>query len=156
MPPDMNKSADWSAIRAEYIAGGISTRKLADKYGVSYNTLKYRAKVEGWTSDAKKVYRKVTAELPQKVAVNAVNAAADNATIAESIKKELLLRLKRTAESFPQDATEIKTTAKGKTVKYSLRDLAAVYKDLTSDMTQGSSGASELLQSLYDMEHRHD
>ena len=30
----MNNSVDWKAIKAEYIAGGISYQKLAEKYGV--------------------------------------------------------------------------------------------------------------------------
>lgn len=152
----MSKSADWSAIRAEYIAGGISQRKLAAKYGVSFNTLKDRANAERWAAARTETYHNTTTEAQQRIVVAKADAAADNATIAESIKKNLLLLLQRTAESFPKDATEIKTTAKGKTVKYSLKDLTSAYKDLTSDMTQGSSGASELLQALYDMEHRHD
>ena len=39
---------DWKRIKAEYIAGGTSYRKLAEKYGVSFNTLKRRAKEEQW------------------------------------------------------------------------------------------------------------
>ena len=39
---------DWKRIKAEYIAGGTSYRKLAEKYGVSFNTLKTRAKEEQW------------------------------------------------------------------------------------------------------------
>ena len=39
---------DWKRIKAEYIAGGTSYRKLAEKYSVSFNTLKTRAKEEQW------------------------------------------------------------------------------------------------------------
>ena len=39
---------DWKRIKAEYIAGGTSYRKLAEKYGVSFNTLKTRAREEQW------------------------------------------------------------------------------------------------------------
>lgn len=39
---------DWAKIRNEYISTGISTRKLAEKYGVSANTLQARAKREKW------------------------------------------------------------------------------------------------------------
>ncbi len=39
---------DWKKIKAEYIAGGTSYRKLAEKYGVSFNTLKTRAREEQW------------------------------------------------------------------------------------------------------------
>ena len=40
---------DWEAIKAEYIAGGTSYRKLAVKHSVPFSTLKDRAKREKWT-----------------------------------------------------------------------------------------------------------
>ena len=39
---------DWKKLKAEYIAGGISYRKLADKYKVPFSTLKRRAALENW------------------------------------------------------------------------------------------------------------
>ena len=40
---------DWKSIKAEYIAGGTSYRKLAKKYGVSFSTLRGIAEREKWT-----------------------------------------------------------------------------------------------------------
>lgn len=40
---------DWNRIKAEYIAGGTSYRKLAAKYGVSFSTLRGIAEREKWT-----------------------------------------------------------------------------------------------------------
>lgn len=40
---------DWKGIKAEYIAGGTSYRKLAKKYGVSFSTLRGIAEREKWT-----------------------------------------------------------------------------------------------------------
>lgn len=40
---------DWNQIKAEYIAGGTSYRKLAAKYGVSFSTLRGIAEREKWT-----------------------------------------------------------------------------------------------------------
>lgn len=39
---------EWSKIKAEYISGGTSYRKLAKKYGVSPTTLTKVAIREGW------------------------------------------------------------------------------------------------------------
>lgn len=39
---------DWNRIKAEYIAGGTSYRKLAAKYGVSFTTLTRTAQREDW------------------------------------------------------------------------------------------------------------
>lgn len=40
---------DWKKVKAEYIAGGTSYRKLAKKYGVSFSTLRGIAEREKWT-----------------------------------------------------------------------------------------------------------
>lgn len=39
---------DWNKIKQEYISGGISYRKLAEKHGVSESTLSKRAMNEKW------------------------------------------------------------------------------------------------------------
>ena len=39
---------DWSKIRAEYIKGGTSYRKLAEKYDANLSVLKRIAKEENW------------------------------------------------------------------------------------------------------------
>ena len=75
---DSKERVDWNAIRAEYIAGGISQRKLAKKYGLTYAALRNKAEIEGWVSLRDDVQRKSNAEATQKTA----EAAADNATIA--------------------------------------------------------------------------
>ena len=149
IPIEETKRIDWNAIRAEYIGGGISQRKLAKKYGVSDTTLMKKANAEGWHKMRQKAESKSTAQAQQKTA----EAAADNAVIAADIKKRLLLRLQRIEQKYPFDATEIRTQEGKNTVTFRLRDLTAAYKDLTADMATGT-GNNELLQSLYDMERR--
>lgn len=139
---------DWNAIRAEYIGGGISQRKLAKKYGVSPTTLMRKANKEGWQNSRKEADSRSAAIAQQKTA----EAAADNATIAAAIKHTLLLRLQRIAESFPMDATEIRRKEGGAFCIYRFKDLTDAYKDLTNDMPSTESAANELLQSLIDLE----
>lgn len=40
--------ADWQAIKTEYITTDTSYRKLAQKYGVTYNNIGIRSRKEGW------------------------------------------------------------------------------------------------------------
>lgn len=40
---------DWNKLKAEYIAGGTSYRKLAKKYGVSFSSVRFKAEQENWT-----------------------------------------------------------------------------------------------------------
>ncbi len=149
IPIESEKRIDWNAIRAEYIGGGTSYRKLAEKHQVSFMVLKTRAKKEDWPGLRTQAEHKASTEATQKAAA----AAADNAVIAADMKKRLLLRLQRIEQKYPFDATEIRTQEGKNTVTFRLRDLTAAYKDLTADMATGT-GNNELLQSLYDLERR--
>ena len=139
---------DWNPIRAEYIGGGISQRKLAKKYNLSETTLMKKANAEGWHQLRTKAESRSTAQAQQKTA----EAAADNAVIAADIKKRLLLRLKRIEEKYPFDATEIRTHEGKSTVTFRIRDLTAAYKDLTDDIqsigTDKNAPIYELLRKL--------
>lgn len=137
----IDKRIDWNAIRAEYIGGGISQRKLAEKYCVPWPTLRDRASREKWQKNADAARNNAVTRAVQETA----STAAENATIAADLQKRLLLRLKRTEAKFPMDATEIKATEGGKTVIYRLRDLTSAYKDLAENITPSS--ADELLKS---------
>lgn len=60
--------ADWNKIKAEYIAGGTSYRKLAEKYGVSRTTLERKAKDEKWSELRRQAEYKAEAKI-----VNAIS-----------------------------------------------------------------------------------
>ena len=149
IPIEEAKRIDWNAIRAEYIGGGISQRKLAKKYGIAEGTMLDRANKEGWKALRNQATIKSITQTEQKTAA----AAADNAVLAADIKRRLLLRLSRAEQKFPLDATEIRTQSGKSTAIYKLRDLTAAYKDLTEDM-ESASADNSLLQSLLDLERR--
>jgi hypothetical protein len=59
---------DWKRIKAEYIAGGTSYRKLAEKYKVSRTTLERKAKDEKWADLRRQAEGKAEAKI-----VNAIS-----------------------------------------------------------------------------------
>jgi transcriptional regulator with XRE-family HTH domain len=63
----VNNSVDWKAIKAEYIAGGIGYRKLAEKYGVSFSTLSQVAKREKWTDLRQQTSDKTDTDLVKSI-----------------------------------------------------------------------------------------
>lgn len=163
------EKTDWNAIRAEYIGGGISQRKLAKKHGVTYPALRSRADNEGWVELREEAERKAIARTTQRTA----EAASSNAEIAARIKAKLLRKLEREIDALPDmigsetrnSITENEYTAGGKgkqlpirskevSKAYKLRDLTAAFKDLTGDMTMTTESVNPLLQSLYDLERR--
>lgn len=149
-----NQKTDWVKIRAEYISGNGSTRKLAEKYGVSYSTLRRRAESEGWVALRENAERKANARVAQKTA----EKAADNATLAADIKRKGLLIIDRLFDAYMElDCTEQKLYDKRETRTRKLKDLTAAYKDLTGDMVTNTEQDSALLRSLLELERRsHD
>ena len=148
IPIENEKRIDWNAIRAEYIGGGISQRKLAKKYDLTYAALRNKAEIEGWVSLRDDVQRKSNAEATQKTA----NAAAEYATTAIEFRSRLLERLMRIEEKYPLDATEVRTRQGNSTAIFRIRDLTAAYKDLaegiTSAGTEKNAPVYELLRKI--------
>ena len=62
----IDKNINWLKIKEEYITSSISQRDLADKHGVSYNTLMKRATKEKWLELREKAEKKATEKLLQK------------------------------------------------------------------------------------------
>jgi len=62
-------NVDWLKIRLEYETMNTSYRKIADKYGVSFNTLKGRAKRENWAKSKEETHHKITTKTLQKTVV---------------------------------------------------------------------------------------
>ena len=144
------KRIDWNAIYSEYIGGGISQRKLAEKHGISVDILLKKANRDHWAKDRVKASNKAAIKAQQKAA----DAAADNATLAADIKKRLLMRLKRIEEKDPMDATEAREKAGNGMAIYRIRDLTGAYKDLTDGMTLTQAEGNDLLASLIALERR--
>ena len=67
---------DWKKIKAEYIAGGTSYRKLAEKYGVPRTTLERKAKEEKWTDLRRQADGKAEAKIVESVSTK--NAKIDD------------------------------------------------------------------------------
>lgn len=58
---------DWKKIKAEYIAGGTSYRKLAEKYNVPFGTLRRVAEREGWTQKRTQAAHKADTKMVETI-----------------------------------------------------------------------------------------
>lgn len=77
-------NVDWIKIKTEYETTNISQRKIADKYGVSYNTLKDKSKRESWVKSKKDIHLKIIAKTQQKTVEKISKKNSDrNAKILE-------------------------------------------------------------------------
>ena len=95
---------DWKRIRAEYIAGGTSYRKLAEKYGVSFNTLKTRAKEEQWFNLRQQKDHKTTTKIVESLSDKDAERAVDIIDVAN----KLLGKISELMDEVPLDTQSMK------------------------------------------------
>lgn len=117
---------DWNKIRAYYESHRISCRKLAEKFGVSENTLEKRAAREGWRENKGDLNRKVAEMTRNKVAerrANVISATIDPALSAAEKIISLAVSTLEDSEQFNRYLVETErrtpvietvTTASGK------------------------------------------
>ena len=132
---------NWRKIKAEYIAGGVSQRALADKYGIAWGTFSRRTRKEKWTAARKKAEEKEIEKISQKTA----EKVADNATLLQDIKTKLLRKLSDMVDAYPDaNAAEIKHKTKTTEITYRMRDIAAVYAALEDKSARVSIDLEDL------------
>lgn len=68
--------ADWNKIKAEYIVGGTSYRKLCEKYGLKLSELRNVAERENWVELKARAQHKINTKLVN--AVSTQNARIDD------------------------------------------------------------------------------
>lgn len=90
-------NVDWEKIKAEYLAGGTSYRKLAEKYGVPRSTLEQRAKREEWTKKHEEVKGKAEAKARQKI----VAQRATDIAALDRVRSKLIQKLEKSVDRFP-------------------------------------------------------
>ena len=117
---------DWKRIKAEYIAGEISLRKLADKYGVSFSTIQKKSMEEKWGDLRKKNRRKVEEKLIDSVSSKGAEKAANIIDVAD----KLLDKISEYVETIPLDM--MSSTQALKHLTSALKDLKEI-KGFKSD-----------------------
>lgn len=131
----------WRKIKAEYIAGGISQRALAEKYGIPFGTLQKKARVEKWTAKRKNAEEKTVEKVSQKTA----EAIADNAVLLQNIKTKLLQKLSNMVDGYPDtNAIEMRERIGHTDYIYRMKDIAAVYAALEDKTIKASVDIEDL------------
>ena len=136
------KHIDWAAIQAEYIGGNIGQKRLAEKYGVAFGSLRRKAKAEGWYQLKQSAIHEAGIKAAQKTA----DIAAENAVRAQRIKTRLLEKLEALIEEQLRATEERQYDGNNVVAINRLRDLTAAYKDLTGDMPRAEAGEEVLQQ----------
>ena len=104
--------ADWQSIKTEYITTDTSYRKLAQKYGVSYQAICHRSKEEGWITDREQHMNKTVSKAVEKIS----SKKADKMSRIDNLADKLLEKLEQAIEEL--DLQLYKHTDKTKVIEY--------------------------------------
>ena len=115
-------AVDWLKLKTEYINGGISYRKLAEKHGISFAVLKDKAVKERWAEAREHHANKVRTATEQKVVDKISDALSDEAA-SRAIMKAGLFRL---AADWVNNQTKIKSTTDFRRMVQSCCELMAL------------------------------
>lgn len=109
-------AVDWLKIKHDYINGGGSYRKLAEKYGVSASSLMQVAAKEKWSEEKKKQLSKIEAKTKQKAVEEIAKREADRVARLLSITDKFVDRIEQAVKELNQ--TQVTNKTKTKVIEY--------------------------------------
>lgn len=112
--------ADWEAIKAEYITTATSYRKLAKKYGITYDEIGKQSRREGWVQ----LKKQHNADVLSTILSEDIQAKADAAVKLNGAALELLAKVQAFLGGL--DAEVVSDTQVFRHISGTLRDLKDV------------------------------
>ena len=109
---------DWKQLKREYIAGGTSYRKLAEKYDVSFHTLRKQAAKENW----KALRDEVATKTVTKIVEIESDKQADRMRRLLTVSDKLLEVVENAVDKFQAEELILDRTA--------LKSLSGTIKDI--------------------------
>lgn len=98
----LSEKNNWLEIQNEYINGHISYRKLAEKHGISFNTLKDRAVADKWFEKKKEQHNKIEIKTQQKSAEKLAEKEANRLMRISNAADRLLEKIEEATEQLDQ------------------------------------------------------
>lgn len=88
---DGGQRYDWNLIMTDYVTNADSSlRKTAEKYGVSFTTIKHKAKADSWFATKQKHQKRIREKAATKIATKKANELAGLVTASDCIEKAIL------------------------------------------------------------------
>ena len=107
---------DWESAKAEYIAGGTSYRKLAEKYGVTLAVLRSVAQREEWVKLRTQAQHRANTEIVRSVSKKKAKKTVDKLKRVSDLTDKLLDKLEQAINEL--DIQLYKDVVKEKVIEY--------------------------------------
>lgn len=119
-------SVDWNQIKAEYIAGGTSYRKLAEKHNVSESKLKKIAAKEHWSE----LRNQSRTKLDRKITETIAKAQVSRLERINNVADVLLARIEVVANNPNLDVMPAATITELTKALKNVKEIQSVKSDL--------------------------
>lgn len=113
---------DWKKIKAEYIAGGTSYRRLAEKYGLSRSKLQARATREKWADLKSQAEAKTESKIVEAISDQDAKKAVNIVDVADKLLEKITTVLEDVTTT--QDIRHLTSALKD------LRDIKGIKSDI--------------------------
>ena len=130
--------ADWQKIKTEYITTDTSYRKLAQKYGVTYNNIGIRSRKEGWPELREQHNAKTMTKAVDAIGTKQATMAAK----LYGVGGLLLDKVKSLLEDNPELLADTSSMKDVSVVLKNLKDLMSVKSD--ADMREQEARIKKL------------
>ena len=124
-------AVDWLAIKTEYINGGISYRKLAEKYGVNKDSIAARAKAENWKGLRDNQTDKTHTKTIQKTVEKISDALSDEAAAKSRIRARIYQELEKRLSAEAVESADFRRLVQ------SFKDMCEIVADDGKDAQEG-------------------
>ena len=131
---------DWLTVKNDYINGGGSYRKLAEKYGVSFSTLKDRAVSEQWAQQKEEQQLNIAMKVQQKTCEKISDALSNEAASKVQLRSKAM---QLCAEWF-EKIEKVSDTNEFRRMIQCLSDMG-VFENDASKYTQRTQGEEDPL-----------
>ena len=158
---------NWKKIKAEYVRGGISQQKLADKYGVPVRSVKEHARKEKWSELRKEACTKAAQKMVEKTADVQADTVAKMLQMQSEAALAIYGKLLGTLKTFPDGVgtKNVRETVEVKKLKINgeerefplhktfTNDLEAVVRSMTSQARlYGIDAASQVSRERFELQ----
>ena len=132
---------DWNKLKAEYIAGGTSYRKLAKKYGVSFSSVRFKAEQEKWTDLKAQAQHSANTRIVESIVDDSTKQAVNIDNVADQLLEKittLLCKEDITTQSVKHLTSALKDIREIKGIKtdIDLREQEARIKKLQKEVEE--------------------
>lgn len=115
---------NWKKIKAEYIRGGTSYRKLAEKYSVPYATLARTARIEKWCEQKNQSDIKANTIITDSIAEENASKALKIYDVADKLLDKILFNIENSDFLGSQEIKQYTSAIKD------IKDIKGVKSDI--------------------------